>query len=61
MENPNHARFLFDNTMSPWLNDANKAGFINSFAQGAVAIKFNIEQDKLESFKRMLPEEFKII
>jgi len=61
MDNPNHARFLFDNTMSPWFNDANKAGFINSFAQGNVAIKFNIEKNKLESFKRMLPEEFKIL
>jgi hypothetical protein len=60
MDNPNHARFLFDNTMSPWFNSANKAGFINSFTQGAVAIKFNIEQDKLESFKHMLPDEFKI-
>jgi hypothetical protein len=61
MDNPNHARFLFDNTMSPWLNDANKAGFINNFTQGNVTITFNIEQDKLESFKRMLPEEFKIL
>jgi hypothetical protein len=61
MDNPNYARFLFDNTMSPWFNDANKAGVINSFAQGNVAIKFNIEQDKLESFKRILPSEFKIL
>ena len=61
MDNTNHARFLFDNTLSPWFNDANKAGFINSFTQGAVSIKFNIEQDKLESFKSMLPEEFKIL
>ena len=61
MENTNHARHLFDNTMSPWLNEANKAGFITNFSQGNVTIKFNIEQDKLESFKRILPEEFKII
>jgi hypothetical protein len=61
IDNPNHARFLFDNTMSPWFNDANKAGFINNFSQGAVSIKFNIEQDKLELFKSMLPEEFKIL
>lgn len=61
MENTNHARHLFDNTMSPWLNEANKAGFINSFSQGNVTITFNIEQDKLESFKHILPEEFKII
>jgi hypothetical protein len=61
MENTNHARFLFDNTMSPWFNEANKAGFINSFKQGPVTITFNIEQEKLESFKRMLPDEFKIL
>jgi len=61
MENTGHARFLFDNTMSPWLNDANKAGFINNFSQGAVAIQFTIEQDKLASLKHMLPEEFKIL
>ena len=61
IENPNYARFLFDNTMSPWFNDANKAGHINNFSQGSVSINFNIEQDKLESFKRILPEEFKIL
>lgn len=61
MDNPNHARFLFDNTMSPWFNEANKAGFINSFKQGPVTITFNIEKDKLESFKLMLPQEFRII
>jgi hypothetical protein len=61
MENANHARFLFDNTMSPWFNEANKLGFINNFTQGTVSINFNIEQDKLESFKRILPKEFKIL
>ena len=61
MDNTNYARFLFDNTLSPWLNEANKLGFINDFSQGNVAITFNIEQNKLESFKRILPEEFKIL
>ena len=61
MENTNHARFLFDNTLSPWFNEANKLGFINNFSQDNVAITFNIEQDKLESLKRILPEEFKLI
>jgi hypothetical protein len=61
MDNSNHARFLFDNTMSSWFNDANKAGFINSFTQGDVSITFNIEQDNLELFKRILPKEFKIL
>jgi len=61
MENPNHARFLFDNTLSPWFNAANKLGFINNFIQGALSIKFNIEQNKLESLKTILPEEFKLV
>ena len=61
MENPNHARFLFDNTLSPWFNAANKLGFINNFIQGDLSIKFNIEQNKLESLKTILPAEFKLV
>jgi hypothetical protein len=61
MENPNYARFLFDNTLSPWFNEANKLGFINNFIQGALSIKFNIEQNKLESLTTILPEEFKLV
>jgi hypothetical protein len=61
MANTNHARFLFDNTMSPWLNEANKLGFISDFSYTAVSVKFNIEKEKIESLKRMLPEEFKIL
>ena len=60
LENTDHARHLFDNTMSPWLNEANKAGFINNFKQGNVSITFDIEKDKLASLKNILPEEFKI-
>ena len=59
--NTNDARFIFDSHVSPMLNEANQLGFINNFTQGDVSITFNIEQDKLESFKRALPEEFKII
>lgn len=61
ISNTDDARFIFDNTMSTWFNEANKLGFINGFEHSAITIKFNIEQDKLESFKRILPEEFKII
>jgi hypothetical protein len=61
MENTNHARFLFDNTLSQWFNAANKTGFINNFHQGSIAVSFNIEQDKLDSLKCILPEEFKLI
>lgn len=61
MENPNYARFLFDNTLSPWFNEANKLGLINNFIQGDLSIKFNIEQNKLESLKTILPAEFKLV
>ena len=59
--NTDDARFVFDNTLSPWFNEANKLGFINNFDHSPVSIKFNIEQDKLDSFKHMLPSDFKII
>jgi hypothetical protein len=61
VSNPDDARFIFDSTLSPWFNEANKLGFINGFEHSAVTIKFNIEQDNLKSFKRILPAEFKII
>jgi hypothetical protein len=61
ISNADDARFIFDNTMSTWLNEANKAGFINSFVQGNVSIKFNIEKDKLNLLNSILPSEFKII
>jgi hypothetical protein len=61
MSNTDDARFIFDNTMSTWLNKANKAGFINSFEHRSVSIKFNIEKNKLDSLKHILPNEFKII
>jgi hypothetical protein len=59
--NADDARFIFDNTMSTWLNEANKLGFINKFSYGNVTINFNIEKDKLNSLKCILPNEFKII
>ena len=59
--NTDDARFVFDNTLSPWFNEANKLGFINNFSNSLVGVKFNIEASKLDSLKRMLPTEFKII
>ena len=59
--NTDDARFVFDNTLSPWFNEANKLGFINKFDHSPISIKFNIEKDKIDSLKRVLPLEFKII
>jgi hypothetical protein len=61
MPNPEHARYVFDNTVSTWLNEANKLGYITNFSYSSPFVKFDIEQDRLESLKNILPEEFKIL
>lgn len=58
--NPDDARFVFDNTISPWLNESNKLGFINDFCHSQPGVKFNIEQDKLDSLRNILTSEFTI-
>jgi hypothetical protein len=59
--NTDDARFVFDSHISPWLNEANKVGFINNFSYSPISVKFSIEKNKLESLKNMLPSEFKIL
>jgi len=61
MSNVDHARYLFDNTVSIWLNEANKHGYVTNFSYSSPFVKFSIEQDKLDSFKHILPEEFHLI
>jgi hypothetical protein len=56
--NPDDARFVFDNTISPWLNESNKLGFINDFSYSATGVKFNVEQTKLDSLRNILTSEF---
>jgi hypothetical protein len=61
ISNTDDARFIFDNTLSPWLNAANKNEFINNFDYSPVGIKFNIEKNKLDSFKSIIPAEFRLL
>ena len=61
IDNADESRFIFDNTLSPWLNKANKAGFINNFSHVPTGVKFDIENNKLDSLKNILPKEFKIL
>jgi hypothetical protein len=58
LDNINHARFLFDNTISPWLNEANKIGYISNFSYTPKQVTFDIEHRKIESLKNILPTEF---
>jgi hypothetical protein len=60
MTNADHARHIFDNRVSPWLNEANKAGYIGNFSHSSTLVKFSIEQDKLDELKYVLPDEFQL-
>jgi len=53
-----HARYLFDYHISPWLNAANKNGYINDFKHVNGSAIFEIAQDKLDTLKFFLPEGF---
>lgn len=59
--NTDDTRFIFDNTLSPWLNTANKLGYINNFSYSPTTVKFNLEKNKLDMFKNILPIEFNLI
>ena len=60
MTDADHARHIFDNRVSPWLNEANKAGYIDNFSHSSTLVKFDIEQDKLDELKYVLPNEFRL-
>ena len=55
-----HARFVFDNTLSPFLNLANKGGSMNSFCYTPTHVSFNMDRNMLEYLKTKLPDNFKI-
>jgi hypothetical protein len=61
VSNTDHARYLFDNTISIWLNEANKLGYIRNFCYSSPFVKFTIEQDRIDSLKHILPSEFKLV
>lgn len=58
MGNLDHARYKFDNHISPWLNSANKNGYITDFEYTISQVKFNLAASQLEYLKNYLPEEF---
>jgi hypothetical protein len=54
-------RYQFDNTISPWLNIANKKAIINNFKFINDEVSFNIERNNLESLKTIVPNIFEVI
>lgn len=54
------ARFLFDETISTWLNQANKRNKITNFFYKNESVFFDIENDEIESIKKILPIGFSL-
>lgn len=54
-------RYQFDNTISPWLNNANKKGIITDFKFINSEVSFNVERASLETLKAVLPNIFEIV
>lgn len=49
------ARFRFDESISPWLNQANKQGFISEFKHSDKAVSFAIDEKYLQELQSILP------
>ena len=49
------ARFVFDDTISPWLNEANKRGIISNFSTDLQQIWFDIEKDAVNELTQRIP------
>ena len=54
-ENP---RFVFDNTLSKWLNYANKKGIISNFKTDQMLANFDIEEQYRLEFESLIPKSF---
>jgi hypothetical protein len=52
------SRFVLDNVISPWLNSANKNGFISNFCFNESSVEFNIEKDNIVDLQNRLPSNF---
>lgn len=55
------ARYMFDYYVSPWLNTANKNGYISDFENLGNQVKFNVDPNQLENLKSSLPEGFVVL
>lgn len=54
-------RFIFDSSVSPWLNSANKRGVVTNFKFVNDSVTMDIERKELMNLYSVLPEEFEII
>lgn len=54
-------RYQFDNTISPWLNAANKQGIISNFKFVKDEVMFEINRSDLDSLNKVVPDIFEVI
>jgi len=57
---PDNRRFIFDQTLSPWLNLANKSGIISNFKFSTEVVEFDIESSEIENLKKHTVKEFNL-
>lgn len=60
LEDLDLARYNFDNQISPWLNSANKDGYISDFKYSPSEVKFIVEEQQLDQLKKHIDKEFEI-
>ena len=51
-------RYIFDHLISPWLNQANKKGYINSFVHTSEYAGFNVDRTLIPELQSKLDENF---
>jgi hypothetical protein len=56
-----HARYIFDNCLSSWLNQANKIGKITNFTYKKTEVSFSLEESLVQVLRNILPDNFRII
>lgn len=57
---PEDARFIFDDILSPWLNKADKNLKMNDFNYDQGTVTFELDAQLLEELKSILPLEFEL-
>jgi len=58
IKNEDYARYIFDNTLSSWLNLANKNIVINNFNYKGCIVNFEVESVALNDLRSVVPKEF---
>jgi hypothetical protein len=56
----NNPRYVFDNTLSPWLNKIHKQKLMSNFEAGSTMVKFDIEKELLAELNKVKPVQFTI-